>query len=191
MGLFKRSAPRRSIEEVQRLRSAARRGDEDEFLGVYRPGDATDPQLGPELLRDALAHKRPSLRPVLVHRLLDDGADAGTVFGDGSGTLHVLFGRPQHDFVPEAGLAARLLDEGADVNLRAGGFGTPLEVLIEQLKFSDDDLAPFYDVLFARPDLDLRQQSNFDRTVLDTIRAMGESRAGLLARAESSLGEHS
>lgn len=190
MGFFNRSGSGRTVEEAQQLRSLVKRGSAEEFLATYRSSDATDPELGQDLLAGALAQRTPALRPVIAGRLLDDGADPRWIFRGGSSTLHVLLGQSKHDVEAEAPLLERLLVGGADVNLRVGRYGTPLEVLVEKFKYSDADLAPFYDVLLARPDLDLRQVSNFDRPVLETIRACGDKRADLLARAERYLEEH-
>ena len=72
--------------------------------------------------------------------------------------LHVLLGRNQHDFTAEAPLLARIFDQGADVNEVMKKFGTPLETIAAKFKFSDVELEPFYDILLARPDLDLLEQ---------------------------------
>jgi len=49
----------------------------------------------------------------------------------------------------------RLPDAGADPNWVSSVWGTPLQMLNRQGKFSDVELAPFYDVVFARPGIDL------------------------------------
>lgn len=177
----------RSVEEGQTLRYLAGRGTAEEFFAVYRPSDATEPDLGIDLLAAALAHKDPAARPVIAGQLLDDGADPAWELRHGSTTLHVLLGQKKHDIPGEARLLRRLLEGGADVNRVLPKFGTPLETLAEQFKFSDAELAPFYDELFARPDLDLLQTGNFGNSVLDNIRRAAELRVELLARAEAYL----
>ncbi|MFF9342575.1 hypothetical protein ACF1CG_22865 [Streptomyces sp. NPDC014773] len=47
-------------------------------------------------------------------------------------------------------IANRLLDAGAGVNVVAEDYGTPLQLLMSQFAYTDETLAPFYDVLFAR-----------------------------------------
>ncbi|WP_219814649.1 hypothetical protein, partial [Rathayibacter rathayi] len=58
----------------------------------------------------------------IANRLLDDGADPSLVSTDGDrvNVLHVLWGRARdRDPEAEAALIARLLDGGADINLRS------------------------------------------------------------------------
>lgn len=180
MGLFRKS---RSVEEGQELRRLARRGSLEEFLARYRPADATDRDLGADLLFAALHHKDIAARTGIVSRLLDDGADAAVIHHD-AGVLHHLLSYGVHDFPAEVPLLRRLLAEGADVNRVDPKRGTPLEALAAQFRFSDEQLAPFYDVLLAHPDLDPLQDSAFGRTVLGNVRSWGEGRPDLVVRVE-------
>lgn len=175
----------RPREEAQRLRSLVKRGTIEDFLDLYRPADATDPDLGQDLLFGAVAQKTPTNRPVIAGRLLDDGADAAWVQSGEVTTLHVLLGQQKHDFEAEAPLLARLLDDGADINRVAPRCGTSLETIGAMFKFSDADIAPFTDALFSWPDLDLLQPGLDGRPVLDNIRRF--ERPEMLARAEAYL----
>ncbi len=82
-----------------------------------------------------------------------------------------------------------MLDAGADVNEVIKKFGTPLETIAATFTFSDVDLEPFYDVLLARPDLDLLQQSIDGRTVLANLRKWSGGRGELVIRAEQTLSD--
>lgn len=183
MGLFRKS---RSVEEGQQLRRLAKRGSLDEFLALYRPADATDPDLGVDLLFAAVHNKDFGARTGIAERLLDDGADATAVHKN-AGILQHLLSYGVHDFPAEVPLLQRLLAEGADVNRVDPKNGTPLEALAAQFKFSDEQLAPFYDVLLAHPDLDPLQDSVFDRTVLGNVRNWRDGRPDLVARLEQLL----
>lgn len=101
--------------------------------------------------------------------------------------LHVLLGRNQHDFTAEAPLLARIFDQGADVNEVMKKFGTPLETIAAKFKFSDVELEPFYDILLARPDLDLLEQCLDGRMVLENLRKWSGGRGGPVIRAEQTL----
>jgi len=174
----------RTTEEGQRLRSLAKRGTVEEFRTLYRPADATDSDLGPGLLFDALAQKVPANRPIIAGMLLDDGADAGWEQPGGVTTLHVLLGQNKHDFAAETPLLRRLLDAGADLNRVSSRHGTPLETIGKVFKFSEPEIAPFLDEIFDRDDLDLIKVSADGRTVLDNIR-LYPRRPDLVARAEA------
>lgn len=156
MRLFRRNGPR----DTSALYRVARHGTIAELERIY---DArwVNLDLGFDtLLTLALSNSDTTQRVAIAHRLLDDGADVLR-----ERPLHVLLGRNDHDFVNEALLLERMLEQGADVNEIYPGFGTPLETIAAKFKFSDVQLAPFYDVLLARPDLDLLQQSLADRGI--------------------------
>lgn len=177
----------RSMEEGQTLRSLARRGTPEEFFAIFRPEDATDPDLGMDLLQAALSHRDPSTRPVIAGRLLDDGADPAGELRHGGTTLHILLGQRKHDIPVEVPLLRRLLDGGADINRVLPRHGTPLETILYNFGLSDEQLAPFYDEIFAREDLDLFQTGESGNSVLDKIRKAAQKRGALLARAEAYL----
>lgn len=169
----------------------AQTGSMEDFLAVYDAGMAStwrDRTFG-TLLECALTRSDVQSRVELATRLLDDGADASVLADDGGTTAHILMAR--HDHIPhlEAPLLERLFDGGADANRRVGAkhLGTPLKALTRKFKFSDEFLAPFYDVFFSRDDLDLVTKDSRGISMLETIRRSGELRPGLLRRAEEYL----
>lgn len=135
------------------LQYLAKRGSVDEFLDAYgRVGGDPTPLLVP-----AMSQKDSGRRIAIASRLLDDGADASFVAGeDRINVLHVLFSRRrgQVDFAREAALLQRMLDGGADINLMSPRFGHPIQVL-RNMDARDQELVPFYEVIFARDDIDL------------------------------------
>ena len=167
------------------LHGAASRGSFDEFMRVYRPSDATKTFSGTSLLGLALGNGDPAARVSIANTLLDDGADVTEAT-----PLHVLLAQTAHDFESEPKLLERMLDLGADVNEVIPKFGAPLETLAEVFKFDDETLAPFYDVLFARPELDLLQEGNYSKSVFASIQQISARRGDLLARATAHLTEH-
>jgi len=179
------------VSEVPSLTHVAMSGTYEQFTEVYEPEQATswvNPS-GQTLLHLALSHGKPEERVAISNRLLDDGADPSTLaLDEGVTTLHALFGHNSHDFAAEAPLLRRLLDGGADINAVAGDrWGTPIQTLAAKGKYSDKQLAPFYDVIFARPDLDLLKPGKKGRSDLDSARLFGPRRADLLARMEDYL----
>lgn len=179
MGLFNRSTP----PDTSALHGALSHGTLEDLRKVYKPAMVNyEGFSGTTLLGLALSNRDHLQRVALAHRLLDDGADVRR-----GRPLHVLLGRNNHDFDAEAPLLTRMLDAGADVNEVDRKFGTPLETLAAKFKFSDVTLIPFYDVLLARPDLDLLQPSFFGRTVLANLRNWSAQRGQLVIRAEQVL----
>lgn len=165
---------------------------EAEFLADYEPSLATWAEKdGTTLLMRALRNGDPASRVAIATRLLDDGADAGAATESHVNALHVLLSATAHDFTAETPLLARLLDAGAYINADSGKrWGTPLQTLSRTFKFSDEELAPFYDVLFARPDLDVTTASSVGRSVTDSAQAAIDHRADLLARCQAHTSQH-
>ncbi|MCD4533682.1 hypothetical protein LRP67_06270 [Nocardioides sp. cx-169] len=157
-------------------------GTVDDLNRVYEPAWVNYAYASGTPLTLALSNPDTSQRVAIANRLLDDGADVR----EGQ-PLHLLLGRNEHDFTGEAKLLERMLDAGADVNEVVAKFGTPLETIAAKLKFSDAILTPYYDVLLARPDLDLLRPSLRGDTVLVNLRKMVGRRDELVVRAEQAL----
>ncbi|MFE1316306.1 hypothetical protein [Kitasatospora phosalacinea] len=162
---------------------AAQTGSHDGFLAGYRPSLANAGANGRSVLTGALTNVDPGARLAIATRLLDDGADPRATTDGGANTLHALLGNARLDPAAEAPLLRRLLDGGADVNAVAEGYGTPLQLLVSQFAYTDEALAPFYRVLFARDDLDLLRTGAFARSTYATA-AGSRRRAALRARME-------
>jgi hypothetical protein len=140
------------------------RGSLDELKAVYVPGLArtwrpSSSWQSDTLLHVALGRHDKEGRIGISNFLLDDGADA-TYIRRRNGSTHTL-----GLLIDRADLAAsaqdvalfrRLLDAGADINAVDKKYGTPVQWLGEKLMNVDESLGvPFYDVIFARVDLDL------------------------------------
>ena len=180
VALFNRNKPR----DTSALHAALTRGTLEDFEKVYEPAWVRYQYEHDTLLTLALTNADSPSRIAICNRLLDDGADVRQAM-----PLHRFLARNQHDFTAEAPLLQRLLDAGADVNQVDSKVGTPLETIAGKFKFSDGELGPFYDVLLARPDLDLLQPSIFGRTVLGNLRNWSGGRGELATRAEQTLAD--
>lgn len=103
----------------------------------------------------AIGNADPTSRVEIVNWMLDHGADAAQITHHGNlNALHILFSEPKHDYSMEAKVLLRLLEGGADINLKAQKWGVPLLMLINNLNIKDNDLGPFYDVIFSWPGID-------------------------------------
>ena len=130
-----------------------------EFLEHYDP--ATMANYGAPgrrtTLLGAIDHKDPNVRLAMANRRLDDGADpTAYTRAERLNTPHLLLNpsnsHPAENVPAEAALLKRLLDGGADINLRSPRWGTPLQAL-KDIKLADEEMVPYYDVIFGRPDL--------------------------------------
>lgn len=150
---------------------AAKRLDYESFMAGYDPAvtpSYVSPSTGQTVLFGALANRDPAARVAIATRLLDDGAAADVTTSSGTSLLHVLFSQRRHDVPAEAGVLQRLLDGGADINQVDPRFGAPLGILVASF-LPDEVLAPFYEIVFARPELDLDRPASKQRTVRQAI----------------------
>ena len=130
--------------------------DFKEWFGYFGSIDWQDRNWS-RALGGALQNHSPEDRVASADLLLDHGADPSVVMDDDNiNVLHILFfgSYREHDFSAEAKVLKRLLDGGADINLRSPRFGLPLQALVS-MAASDEHLKPFCDVVFARPDIDM------------------------------------
>lgn len=178
------------MEQPRLPHIAARYDTADDFFGVYTPDLArTYVVRGDTLLHAALGNKSAPDRTAMVNRLLDDGADASLISSSGWSCAHLLLarigiGEPRDDLnVP---LLRRLFDAGCDVNYMNQRDGTVLLSLAAEFGWSDEELSPYYDEIFARSELDLLAITSNNRTDLDTIRRWS-GREGLALRIEQHL----
>ena len=103
----------------------------------------------------AIGNADPTSRVEIVNWMLDHGADAAQITSPGNiNALHVLFNQREHDYSMEAKVLLRLLEGGADINLKAQKWGVPLLTLNNNLNIKYHDLKPFYDVIFSWPGID-------------------------------------
>ncbi|OCB12735.1 hypothetical protein A5717_15950 [Mycolicibacterium porcinum] len=134
----------------------AKRGSFDEFMKEYDPSvAATYRAAGQTLLFPSVANRDIEARVAITMRLLEDGADPSVVC-DGINVLHVLLGpNKKHDAPVEAPMLRRLIEKGADINQPSTKWGPPLLGLIHNGPRPETAAAPFYDVFFDQPNLDI------------------------------------
>jgi len=143
----------------------------EEFFAEYDPEVTPffrSPSTRQTVLFGALANRDPAVRVVIANRLLDDGADPSVVTMTGVTLLHVLLTHREFDVAGDAALLQRLLDGGADVNRADRREGAPL-AMVYRMPLGDEEMVPFYEVMFARDDLDLDKPAAKRVTVRETI----------------------
>lgn len=154
-----------------------------DFYAIFDPSSvAALTADGRSLVMMALGNTDLASRYEITNFLLDRGCPLGGPGAEGTSVLHVLFGQVKHDIAADALLARRLLERGADVNALDAARRLPfLEVL--GMKYTDDDLAPIYDLWFEQPDPDFTTESVHGLSPL-TLAAKLPYRASILARLQ-------
>lgn len=147
----------------------------DRFVAQYDRDVALDykDSRGGAVLLGAVRNPDPRERAQIAGLLLDDGADASYVSaGDKINALHVLLSNSfkRIDVEYDAPLLKRLIEAGADVNLRSPRFGRPIE-LLRRLPLPDEESFQLADAFFSSPDIDLEAlvRRDPDYSVRDVI----------------------
>lgn len=139
--------------------AVAYRGTFDQFKELFADGDEKRVRWGKSLFIEALSNTDPAQRYPMCDFLLDRDCvlDAGTT--DGTNPFHILFAQCARDVNRDVALCRRLLDRGVALGQPDKNGCIPLVHLISTQDYSDEDLAPIYDVVFASPTRALQPSS--------------------------------
>ena len=132
--------------------AVAHRGTFDQFKALFADGDEKRVRWGKSLFIEALSNTDPAQRYPLCDFLLDHDCvlDAGTT--DGTNPFHILFAQGARDVDRDVALCRRLLDRGVALGQPDKNGCIPLVHLISTQEYSDEELTPLYDLVFASPD---------------------------------------
>jgi hypothetical protein len=168
----------------------AKYGTFQEFLDLYKPGDAKQLVNGRSLLLEALSNTKPEERYAIANFLLDQGADASFVDPDfGYGTEMLLIAAKRQDLPKTAALLGRLIASGANPNTVSRGGTRPIFGLLN-LSGSEDDLEPVYDVFFSQPNIDVDSPRANGDDPISAARKSGPGWDGFIARVEAYKAAH-
>lgn len=118
----------------------------DEFAALYSEGDEARTNRGRSLFSYALGNSKAEERYKIVDFLLERNPSFAHKSGDGASLLHILLSSSDPDPARDAAIAQVLADHGETFNCLDNRKRLPLH------RYSDEDLTPIYDVVFASPD---------------------------------------
>ena len=124
----------------------------EDFVALYAPGDEARANRGRSLFSYALGNSEPEERYKIVDFLLERNPSFAHKSGDGASLLHILLSSSDPDPARDAAIAQVLVDHGETFNCLDNRKRLPLQYLLPLHRYSDEDLAPIYDVVFASPD---------------------------------------
>lgn len=132
--------------------AVAHRGTFDQFKELFSDGDEKRVRWGKSLFIEALSNTDPAQRYPMCDFLLDRDCvlDVGTT--DGTNPLHILFAQGARDVDRDVALSRRLIDRGVALGQADKNGCIPLVHLISTQEYSDEELTPLYDLVFASPD---------------------------------------
>lgn len=160
------------------LEIIARTGSYADFLKAYRKRArvfrrhaARKLYSGKSLVMRALGNNSMEDRYAMVDFLLEQGAVPGPPNPYGDGPLHVLFSRVDWDSASDARIAERLIEMGADINLRNDKGMVPLKELLLR-KGTRAQMAPLYRPFLLAPDLDVTTPDRGGHDLVEAARLL-------------------
>ena len=139
------------------------------------------PKNGSPVIFCAMANQTPKNRYDIVNFLIDEGADLNGTNEECETLFHVLFSRPNHIMEQTVELTQILIDAGVDINQLDAKNRVAIQHLISHPKFSDEELAPLYDVIFQNCTLELNIKNDWGYSPIELAQKL-PYRAELLKR---------
>lgn len=156
----------------------------EEFFAAYSPEYIRKTFDDESLLFWVLRNTKPDIYD-MANFLLDEGIDCTVRSRMGSTALHPLFGRINWDLDATIALTKRLIDGGVDVNALDKKNTSALVWIINHGEYSEEELAPLYDLWFSQPQTVLTAKSKYGKSPLDLAYAF--NRPMLVERMQKAL----
>ena len=129
----------------------------------------------------AMANQTPQNRYDIVKFLIGEGAELKGTNEESETLFHILFSRPKHIMEQTVELTQILIDAGVDINQLDAKHRAAIQYLISHPKFTDEDFAPLYDVIFQNCTLEVNAKNDWGYTPIELARKL-QYRADLLKR---------
>lgn len=113
--------------------------------------------------------------------LIGEGAELKGTNEESETLFHILFSRPKHIMEQTVELTQILIDAGVDINQLDAKHRAAIQYLISHPKFTDEDFAPLYDVIFQNCTLEVNAKNDWGYTPIELARKL-QYRADLLKR---------
>ena len=139
------------------------------------------PQDGSRVIFCAMANQTPQNRYDIVKFLIGEGAELKGTNEESETLFHILFSRPKHIMEQTVELTQILIDAGVDINQLDAKHRAAIQYLISHPKFTDEDFAPLYDVIFQNCTLEVNAKNDWGYTPIELARKL-PYRADLLKR---------
>ena len=133
------------------------------------------PQDGSPVIFCAMANQTPQNRYDIVKFLIGEGAELKGTNEESETLFHILFSRPKHI------MEQTVIDAGVDINQLDAKHRAAIQYLISHPKFTDEDFAPLYDVIFQNCTLEVNAKNDWGYTPIELARKL-QYRADLLKR---------
>ncbi|MDQ0049240.1 ankyrin repeat protein [Paenibacillus polymyxa] len=168
-----------NIDMIAKLKSG------EEFFTAFQEGDQLKTYDGVSLIFFAVSNKNLDARHKISNFLLDKGIDVRCLNRDHESVLHVLLSQVKNDIIQVTHLCERLIKMGADINVLDKKNRSVLKHILN-MKHTDDELKPLYDLWFSQKDLVLTIKDDWGLTPIDFAKNL-PYRKNILERMEANV----
>ncbi|WP_243143595.1 ankyrin repeat domain-containing protein [Pseudobutyrivibrio xylanivorans] len=137
-----------------------------DFIAEYRDGDEQKLYKNKSLLFYAASNTDIDSRFLITDFLITKGADVRVTNECNENLLHILLSRTTHNLEQTRILCQKIIEAGVDINQMDEKGRVPLQYLIN-MKYTDEELEPLYDLWFSQSNLDFRHKNAWDKTPLE------------------------
>ena len=153
-----------------------------QFKAVYDKRFLNEtPQNGSPVIFCAMANQAPQNRYDIVKFLMGEGAELKGTNAENETLFHILFPRPKHIMEQTVDLTQILIEAGVDINQLDAKHRVAIQHIISHPKFTDEDFAPLYDVIFQNCTLEVNVKNDWGYNPTELARKL-PYRADLLRR---------
>jgi hypothetical protein len=148
------------IDLIARLRNI------DEFFNSFIEGDQFKRYQGRSLVFFSLGNSDLDSRYYISNFLVDKGVDVRCLNDENESVLHVLLGQTKHDLDRTIELCSKFLSLGVNINALDNKKRVAFQSILN-MKYTDEQLRPLYDLWFSQPYLELKVPNAWGLTPID------------------------
>ena len=130
------------------------------------------PQDGSPVIFCAMANQTPQNRYDIVEFLMGEGAELKGTNAENETLFHILFSRPKHIMEQTVELTQILIEAEVDINQLDAKHRVAIQHIISHPKFTDEDFAPLYDVIFQNCTLEVNVKNDWGYTPIELARKL-------------------
>lgn len=144
----------------------ARTKKKDEFFNFFKEGDQFKRYEGRSLIFFSIGNSDLISRYDISNFLIDKDVDVKCLNTENESVLHVLLGQTKHDVDKTVELCEKFISKGVDINMLDNKNRVAFQYIIN-MKFSDEQLKPLYDLWFSQPYIELTIPNAWGVTPID------------------------
>ncbi len=143
----------------------------DDFFNAFKDGDQNRLHNGNSLIMYSVGNTDLDARYEISNFLIDKGVDVESLNAENESVLHLLLGHNEHELERTIELCKRFISLGVNINTLDKFNRVALQYIIN-MKYSDEQLRPLYDLWFSQEFVELEVPNKWGLTPIDLARKL-------------------